>query len=662
MSKKIIRNRKPKVVRGRDHTFGNYEFLVVGTEINTKTFLNDVEAGAKQFRRCQLPAKKMDNRVTILEADNPEEGLTAVTYYHALARDHKYEILSKKYAELYGQSRFEDKEFTFNPDTEDPEEEFDEDFEEEDIEEIGDEDDSELARLMGNSTCIPIIPVCDVNNYARDSGEAPLPFFNQLGVGNLPPSVPPYWTNLHDKPVIILINNQADFYLLGDRKPRFLEPFDHLPEIYILFIRASKMQICEEDYYSDPIDEEYFDNEPAEDDVKDPIITKMMLSFTANDINVSCSPEQHAAYRFRLLESWMDEYGFTSDDPRELRTVCDKISRIDPDCVSECMEQTLKLLRSNDENASKLSLEALRHLGLLDLNKATVDDVSLSRLVGMKGVKKDLQTLVDTLKFNRLRKQSGQKCADMHNVFLFLGAPGTAKTTAAKALGQMLRKEKLLPRDRFISLTGAQLKGQYLGQTAPRVASLFRKYDIILFDEAYSLVPGKHERQDIYSEEALAQLASELEEHATDKVVIFAGYGGDDISEKDNRMQEFLDANPGIRSRISYIVNFPSYSVEEMITIIHHIAKERGLKMTHAADEEIKNYYATRINDRTFGNGREARVFVENAERFLAQRFANATVLPKNASTISKREIMKTLDYLRSKDKTNCPYRRYGII
>ena len=127
-------------------------------------------------------------------------------------------------------------------------------------------------------------------------------------------------------------------------------------------------------------------------------------------------------------------------------------------------------------------------------------------------------------------------------------------------------------------------------------------------------------------------------------------------------MQEFLDANPGIRSRISYIVNFPSYSVEEMITIIHHIAKERGLKMTHAADEEIKNYYATRINDRTFGNGREARVFVENAERFLAQRFANATVLPKNASTISKREIMKTLDYLRSKDKTNCPYRRYGII
>ena len=127
-------------------------------------------------------------------------------------------------------------------------------------------------------------------------------------------------------------------------------------------------------------------------------------------------------------------------------------------------------------------------------------------------------------------------------------------------------------------------------------------------------------------------------------------------------MQEFLDANPGIRSRIGYIVNFPSYSVEEMITIIHHIAKERGLKMTHAADEEIKNYYATRVNDRTFGNGREARVFVENAERFLAQRYANATFLPKNASTISKREIMKTLDYLRSKDKTSSPYRRYGII
>ena len=103
----------------------------------------------------------------------------------------------------------------------------------------------------------------------------------------------------------------------------------------------------------------------------------------------------------------------------------------------------------------------------------------------------------------------------------------------------------------------------YVGHSAPKTKALFEKYDVIIIDEAYSIVEydGK---TDSFGNEAIAQLIIEMEKHSTDKLIIFAGYGGKNVSEKDNRMQAFLDANPGIKSRITSTFYFDSYSADEM--------------------------------------------------------------------------------------------------
>ena len=130
------------------------------------------------------------------------------------------------------------------------------------------------------------------------------------------------------------------------------------------------------------------------------------------------------------------------------------------------------------------------------------------------------------MKFNRLRKEMGMKKSSYHNVHMMLGAPGTAKTTVAKLMGKIMEEEKLLPGSQFTCVNGAELKGMYVGHSAPKTKALFEENDIIVIDEAYSLT-GDRSEPDSFSREAIAQLVIELEEHAEDKLVIFAGYGGD---------------------------------------------------------------------------------------------------------------------------------------
>ena len=118
----------------------------------------------------------------------------------------------------------------------------------------------------------------------------------------------------------------------------------------------------------------------------------------------------------------------------------------------------------------------------------------------------------------------------------------------------------------------------YVGHSAPKTKALFEENDIIVIDEAYSLT-GDRSEPDSFSREAIAQLVIELEEHAEDKLVIFAGYGGTDVDEKNNKMKEFIDANPGIKSRINSTFYFPSYTAPEMAEIFKKHAEISGYEL-----------------------------------------------------------------------------------
>ena len=240
-------------------------------------------------------------------------------------------------------------------------------------------------------------------------------------------------------------------------------------------------------------------------------------------------------------------------------------------------------------------------------------------LIGMDSVKEQVLDTVNIMKFNQIRKSMNIQGDSYHNVHVMLGAPGTAKTTVAELMGQIMVDEKLLPDNRFICVNGAELKGKYVGHSAPKTKALFENYDVIVIDEAYSLVDD-HGETDSFSKEAIAQLIIELEKHATDKLVIFAGYGGTKVSEKNNKMRAFIDSNPGIKSRINSTIFFESYSADEMVKIFYQIAQNQNFLVEPEARDILKEYFTTRVSDENFGNGREARSLLENSVVFTAKR------------------------------------------
>lgn len=160
-----------------------------------------------------------------------------------------------------------------------------------------------------------------------------------------------------------------------------------------------------------------------------------------------------------------------------------------------------------------------------------------------------------------------------------------------------------------------------LDRTAAKVHDIFMDNDIIIIDEAYSLVNyNETSRTDSFSQEALAQLCIEVEDHSYDKLIIFAGYGGD-IDDKHNKMKKFLDENPGISSRITFTVNFSSYSEEEMLDIFKLLASNASYRLEDGWREILLPFFKERIKAPNFGNGREARRLLEHSMSIAAQSY-----------------------------------------
>jgi DNA replication protein DnaC len=286
----------------------------------------------------------------------------------------------------------------------------------------------------------------------------------------------------------------------------------------------------------------------------------------------------------------------------------------------------LKLNKCNDDKIlNKNDFEFIKKFRCNNVRKQTghkyknASDYLDSKLMGLNKVKKEIIRIVNIMKFNKERAKKGVNTG-YHNVHVMLGPPGTAKTTIAGLMGKIMSEEKLLNGDKFIAINGADLKGQYVGQTAPKIKELFQNNDIIFIDEAYSITGSDPNRTDPYSEDAISQLLIELENHSQDRLVIFAGYGGTGVKEKDNRMKTFLASNPGLRSRITNTIVFPRYTVNEMIGIVNHIAKAKSYKIEDGCEEILRSYFTERIKDSNFANGREARVLLETCETYIADR------------------------------------------
>ena len=236
----------------------------------------------------------------------------------------------------------------------------------------------------------------------------------------------------------------------------------------------------------------------------------------------------------------------------------------------------------------------------------------LSTLVGMEDVKTQLNEILNQIEFSRSTK--GMSTPTIH--MRFVGNPGTGKTTVARILGKILKEKGILRVGNFFEYAGRDFCGRYIGETSPKTQMMCRDaYGSVLFiDEAYTLYKGENDNRD-FGREALDTLISEMENHRDDLLVIMAGYPDD--------MDNLMNGNAGLRSRIPYTIHFKNFTREELYSIFESLVKKHFKyddELLSVAKEYFMNLEDRVIQDKEFSNGRYVRNLFERTWAKAAMR------------------------------------------
>jgi SpoVK/Ycf46/Vps4 family AAA+-type ATPase len=240
----------------------------------------------------------------------------------------------------------------------------------------------------------------------------------------------------------------------------------------------------------------------------------------------------------------------------------------------------------------------------------------LEKLIGLEAVKTEVRLLTNLVRVENLRRERKLPVVDRSLHLVFVGNPGTGKTTVARLLARFYKLLQVVSKGHLVETDRSGLVAGYVGQTATKVNTACdeAKGGILFVDEAYALVTDSD--QD-FGAEAVATLLKRMEDDRGDLIVIVAGYP--------EPMLKFLDSNPGLRSRFSKTIDFPDYTDDELMAIFEAIGKEHHYTLDDGARTAVRSYFAGQERGPTFGNGRLARNLFEDCVARQANRIVTLT-------------------------------------
>ena len=241
----------------------------------------------------------------------------------------------------------------------------------------------------------------------------------------------------------------------------------------------------------------------------------------------------------------------------------------------------------------------------------------LERMIGLTEAKKVVRQALDYYKARKIFREKGmmQNTPSMHMVFT--GNPGTAKTSVARLFARIMKDNGILSTGQLVEVGRGDLVGKFVGWTAPTVKKKFSeaKGGVLFIDEAYSLVD---DRDGLYGDEAINTIVQEMENHREEVVVIFAGYP--------DKMEQFLQKNPGLRSRIAFHVPFEDYNADELCDIATLLADKCGMRFTEDAYDKLRQNFEIAMEQSDFGNGRYVRNVIEKARMAQSSRLLSMDI------------------------------------